>query len=43
MVSPKHFSGALCGKRGAEITVNRPTCPECLARLEQSKEPTNAA
>lgn len=34
MVSAKHFSGTLCGKRGP-ITINRPTCAECIKAMEE--------
>lgn len=36
MVSPKHFSGTLCGTRGP-ITMNRPTCAACVAEQEKGK------
>ena len=35
MISPKHFSGTLCGQKGP-ITTNRPTCPACLERMEEN-------
>ncbi len=37
MISPKHFSGTMCGTTGP-ITINTPTCPKCL---EAQKDQTN--
>jgi hypothetical protein len=38
MISPKHFNGTVCGAKGP-ITVNRPTCPECLDRMQNHAPP----